>query len=466
MEDSSDDLVIEVQSYLTRKLSPLCEDSSVIELLYPEQLKNLEQILSRCVLQSESNSLLIMGPRGAGKSILVRTALQRLSENDEARGKLTACGTTICVCYRVLAAKLICVRVSFQIAGNYSVVKLVGVIHTDDRSALKDITRQLQLENVVGDRIFGSFAENLQFLLDALKSSGQGRSKAKSSIFILDDFELFTQHRNQTLLYNLFDIAQSRQAPVAVVGLCCRLDAVELLEKRVKSRFAHRFLNLINCFKEDDYVAVAETLLSIDSKRFADESFAQKWNQNLKRVVMPQLKDSLLKLYNLNGMVRTLVNCLQPMVRQTDQSLELQPDVFRDTVNRLYQDDPKLVVTSRMPALHVVLLVCMLRLNAIYDGAPFNFELLCKEFAIFNRDTKSLLNFPKDTLFKAFESICELELAQPIGAGAMASQKRYRLYHAHFNSDLVRRAVELNSGLPTDVSQWISTTLNDRSLRI
>ena len=29
-----------------------------------------------------------------------------------------------------------------------------GLVHTDDRTALQDTARQLELENVVGDRVF------------------------------------------------------------------------------------------------------------------------------------------------------------------------------------------------------------------------------------------------------------------------------------------------------------------------
>lgn len=59
-------------------------------------------------------------------------------------------------------------------------------------------------------------------------------------IFIIEEFDLFCAHHNQTLLYNLFDIAQSAQTPICVLGITSRLDVVELLEKRVKSRFSHR----------------------------------------------------------------------------------------------------------------------------------------------------------------------------------------------------------------------------------
>lgn len=95
---------------------------------------------------------------------------------------------------------------------NALIVNLNGLVHTDDRLALKDLTRQMQLENVVGDKVFGTFAENLSFLLDCLKSGDKNRSKPV--IFVLDEFDLFCGHHNQTLLYNLFDVAQSAQVNV------------------------------------------------------------------------------------------------------------------------------------------------------------------------------------------------------------------------------------------------------------
>ncbi len=58
----------------------------------------------------------------------------------------------------------------------------------------------------------------------------------------MDEFDLFASHPRQTLLYNLFDIAQSRKAPIAVLGLTSRVDVTESLEKRVKSRFSHRYV--------------------------------------------------------------------------------------------------------------------------------------------------------------------------------------------------------------------------------
>lgn len=38
------------------------------------------------------------------------------------------------------------------------IVQLNGYVHTDDRLALKSIATQLQLDNTLGDKVFGSFA--------------------------------------------------------------------------------------------------------------------------------------------------------------------------------------------------------------------------------------------------------------------------------------------------------------------
>uniref|UniRef100_K1QBQ5 Origin recognition complex subunit 4 n=1 Tax=Magallana gigas TaxID=29159 RepID=K1QBQ5_MAGGI len=92
---------------------------------------------------------------------------------------------------------------------------------TDDRIALTEITRQLKLENTLGDKVFvGNFLFNHKILICNKILWDQS---SKPILFLLDEFDLFAHHKNQTLLYNLFDVAQSAQAPICVVGITCRL---------------------------------------------------------------------------------------------------------------------------------------------------------------------------------------------------------------------------------------------------
>jgi origin recognition complex subunit 4 len=53
---------------------------------------------------------------------------------------------------------------------NTIIIALNGLIHTDDRHALKSITTQMNLDKQVEGKVFNSFSENLTFLLSCLKT--------------------------------------------------------------------------------------------------------------------------------------------------------------------------------------------------------------------------------------------------------------------------------------------------------
>ncbi len=104
-------------------------------------------------------------------------------------------------------------------------------------------------------------------------SEAQSDQTAKSVIFILDEFDLFTTHSRQTLLYNLFDIAQARKAPIVVLGLTTRIDVVESLEKRVKSRFSHRYVHLSLPRSLPAFWDICKEGLTMDAEEFEREGY-------------------------------------------------------------------------------------------------------------------------------------------------------------------------------------------------
>jgi hypothetical protein len=114
---------------------------------------------------------------------------------------------------------------------------------------------------------------------------------SQSIVFVIDEFDMFASHPRQTLLYNLFDIAQSRKAPIAVVGCTTRLDVVEMLEKRVKSRFSHRYVYLSLPKSLPAYWQVCRQGLTVDSDEAEKEgintyleghaAFQEYWNKKI-----------------------------------------------------------------------------------------------------------------------------------------------------------------------------------------
>lgn len=202
------------------------------------------------------------------------------------------------------------------LASDAVLVKLHGLVHTDDRVALKSITAQMNLENAVDGKVFGSFADNLTFLLACLKSGE--RDISKSIICVIEEFDLFCSHHNQTLLYNLFDVSQSAQTPICVLGwlgiikplktvlsiifsgITCRLDVIELLEKRVKSRFSHRqiFLFLGNDDSQLDrrIERLRQFLLIPNSEKLdVKPAFKKHWNLQINSLMEDKNFKSLMQ---------------------------------------------------------------------------------------------------------------------------------------------------------------------------
>ncbi|KAJ5604645.1 hypothetical protein N7510_009799 [Penicillium lagena] len=184
------------------------------------EYQKVHQLVEQTVTAGEGNSMLLLGSRGCGKTTIVETTLSSLRK---------------------------------QHGNDFHVVRLNGFLHTDDRLALREMWRQLGRETDTEDDVakVSSYADTMATLLallshpeDIFGPSGEGGAvtAAKSVVIILDEFDLFVTHPRQTLLYNLFDIAQARKAPVAVLGLTTKVDVTEMLEKRVKSRFSHRYV--------------------------------------------------------------------------------------------------------------------------------------------------------------------------------------------------------------------------------
>ncbi|KAL4897903.1 origin recognition complex subunit 4 C-terminus-domain-containing protein [Aspergillus ambiguus] len=217
-----------VQSGLTEEVRALT--GLVLEKLNgkrPVPLQGLEseyqkvyQLIEQTVTVGEGNSMLLLGSRGCGKTAIVESTISSLARTHR---------------------------------HDFHVVRLNGFLHTDDRLALREMWRQLGRETNTEEEAgkVTSYADTMSTLLALLShpeeiygaSANTGAvTAAKSVVIILDEFDLFVTHPRQTLLYNLFDIAQARKAPVAVLGLTTKVDVTEMLEKRVKSRFSHRYV--------------------------------------------------------------------------------------------------------------------------------------------------------------------------------------------------------------------------------
>lgn len=181
---------------------------------YETQLKYLSRIVNNTIETGESNSVLICGDPGSGKTALLDVYLSRIKSNQNV--------VTIC---------------------------LNALINTNDLSTIKTIGRHL-----------GISATSIADIMNGLKNKCFENSLFRL-IIVLDKFDVFCR-RNQTLLYNLLDVLQNSTA-ICIIGMTTRLDSIDLLEKRVKSRLNQRIIQLVSPFDQiDDYMNFALKLLN------------------------------------------------------------------------------------------------------------------------------------------------------------------------------------------------------------
>ncbi|KAH8023419.1 hypothetical protein HPB51_014534 [Rhipicephalus microplus] len=314
-----------------------------------------------------------------------------------------------------------------EIASNYLLVKLNGFTHTDDKIALKDITRQLHLENVVGDRVFGSFSENLTFLLECLKSGGE---QSKTIVFVVDEFDMFCSHKNQTLLYNLFDVAQSAQAPILVIGITCRL-----------SRFSHRQLHLFPNFSFEEYLGIMVDHLSLPND-FRSRKLREEWNASVKVITRAPLKLKYVTVYGhskthrflflgfLAYLVRRLAICMPTFLQAAAISL-----MHVSTSEHIHF----ILLAARLSMLELSLVIAMVHLTKIYDGEPFNFEMVYKG---------------SSQVGKAFQQLEASEFVQPVSRSLATVQYEFRLMQLLVDPSQVHEVVHRSSSLPTELAHW------------
>jgi len=345
---------------------------------FEQEYEKVHTLVEQTVLAGEGNSMLLIGARGCGKSALVNTVLEDLSKNNRE---------------------------------HYHIIRLNGFIQTDDKLALREIWRQLGQEMEVEEEgPMKNYADTLSTLLALLSHSpetGTTESQvARSVVFVIDEFDLFAAHPRQTLLYNLFDIAQSRKAPIAVLGLTTRVDVVESLEKRVKSRFSHRYVYLglprslatfqlicksalqvrpeeLEIIEQLKLSSVLEQVPSAENGKTSDAlAVLVDWNRSIDSfLASANVAQFLSRIYHTSKSVPTALMAFHvPVAICTTAPLALDASSF--TADTLLQaPDSKLSMLPSLSSLSLALLICAARLDIILGTDTCNFNMVYDEYS-------------------------------------------------------------------------------------
>ncbi|KAI8985850.1 origin recognition complex subunit 4 C-terminus-domain-containing protein [Pilobolus umbonatus] len=383
-----------------------------------DQYNTLHKLLSQTITAGESNSCVIIGNRGAGKTALVRTVIRDLKE-----------------------AKV----------NEFCVVYLNGLTESTDKLALNKIASELLTEQDQRDVSFTSFADSFDYLLSVLKS---GDKSSLPVIFILEEFDLFAQQPKQALLYNLFDAAQSAQNPMAVIGLTCRLDTLDLLEKRVKSRFSHRQIYVFPTSELTVFKEIAQSTLYLPET----DAYSEKFNETLDRLFQtPVLNEIIRSIFDLTKDMRMFHRlCYEPVSNLGPSHPFLETSDFAKSSD-IQKSDSKTNILKGIALLELMLIISMKKLREKGINV-FNFQMVYEEYKNFMNHTQvkgaafGMKLYKRAVALKGFESLLMYELICPVDHVGKCP-KEYRMAKLALDQGQVTEAV-LKADCPFIVKKW------------
>lgn len=310
---------------------------------YPERLVGLEKefssvynALHNTVVQKRGHQCILLGARATGKTMLIDFALQKL----EAEHK-----------------------------GQFLVIKINGLCHSDDKLALREIARQLDalISNGVISVEQPSMSQTLKSINQLFDNAASETLNEEvpgtdvvSVIFVIEELDRYTS-AHQILAYELFDLCQTSPIGVSILATSTRLNVVDLLEKRNRSRnFA-----VVHTLPKPQTV---ERLIEI-SDAFLENSANE---ELIERHVLTKLAEQV--HYTTNS-VRHMSSLLVSHILKIQDSSLTQPSTSE---NLLYPIDA-------VPQLDWALLICAARAVARYETESVNMVIVLDEWRMMAR---------------------------------------------------------------------------------
>ncbi|TYI99229.1 hypothetical protein E1A91_A13G001900v1 [Gossypium mustelinum] len=332
----------------------------------------LKFIISTSVTEACNNSILLLGPRGSGKVAVLELVLSDLLQ---------------------------------QYPEAISVIRLNGLLHSDDNCALKEIARQLCMEHQLLFSKVASFDDNSQFMIAMLRECGLAH---KTIIFVLDEFDFFAQGK-QRLLYSLLDAMQSVNSQAVVIGVSCRLDVDQLLEKRVRSRFSHRKLLFLSPSKEDTE-RFMEHILSLPMDSSLPHNYAAEFNGRLKKILSDERFKELIDTYlSFNFTIGHLVRFLFQAVSYMDLNAGFLSLGNFKTALSSNQRQLKLESIRDCSVLELYMMVCMKRLE-VKEQTSYNFYSVMTEYKSIHDSFQTSDYYAANVCLRAFEHLLQCQL--------------------------------------------------------
>ncbi|BAO42112.1 origin recognition complex subunit 4 [Kluyveromyces marxianus] len=441
--DSDKQLFKSLQRYLIRKLNGnLSFKDSKVPGFLKDTAFQLERLLRQCIIQKESHSAIIIGPRSGYKSLLIKRELESLRATHEEQ---------------------------------FIVINLNGYLNSEN-SAISSIAEQLEYElsrrsnNTmqgqktkdlgISDGTPTEVFENILKLLDSFTVTplkGVHSQKEKSEhvtlVFVFDEIDQFAGPVRQTLLYNLFDLVETSRIPVCVLGLTTKISIMQFLENRVKSRFSQRIINMPFISNFDQFVQTFEELLEIDDAELKNQF---SWNTYLKSLLRNE-KSEIFRVLKTNydnfKDTEVIRNALIPSIALSKSYEELTQEIETCIKMKKYlANQLSDTVASKLRSLSELelgILISACRV-AVKNDEFINLTLVHEEFTKLGKSHKTTFAdkfklWTKQDMKNVWENLAVLELITERGAISVKFTEDSAIQSANYNSSTMRAPFDLRT---------------------
>jgi len=427
------ELIAEADRHIAVALS---DRKSFCEHTSPEMHKVCDEIFNNVLKMgpqgAENNSVLLLGEAGSGKTHVVEWCLKELLRVEP---------TTV-----VLRAK--------------------GSAYATDVECLRHLATQMTTRLDAVPHANASFKAGM----DWIKSVFAGSFKqARAMVMVLDQFEHFCSRARQTLLYNLFDIAQEAGVHLSVIGTSEKMDVMDSLEKRIRSRFSMRHLHTFLPTTMDGLVQVMMARLRVPADSGMKTAFVNQYSKYVESALFAKRSEWKPHLELGRSPSWFLWQCM-PVASLLHEAASVDPTVKRARMAYLpspTNHEATMVLLDSLTEDDNIVLIALYRLKS--RNLPRTLSIVLNEIQMLHESPGNniLHSFNADFYAAAFDRLARLRLLETARPATADTAKRHwpckssvdRLF-----GELVRelgnkeRAPWRNPlrGLPQSIQQWAS----------
>ena len=344
--------------------------------------------LNCAVNDNRGNSSILIGPRASGKSTLIKQLIEEINQKSDFK--------------------------NHQI----ETLRLDGLIFAETRSVLNfllskfrsllSVKNETELEEEEDISEFMAFDQLTALVKRFFAPNIKQSAKKRFVIFVLEDLERFAAHPQQNLLYCLFELALT--LPVFVIGTSCRVDVLELLEKRVKSRFSQNIVYLPLPNSREDFFARIQTNLMCSADLYNDSIIEKFLKTNV-------LYNNLCNFhFDFTKDVRPIFRLLSQTYATIDERKQFDWNTFSELFESVHGPvRPELSLNLsvlQVTLVELMVIVSMCRLAAKYPSIPVTFDVMMDELIGCKVRAPNLEHFKwtKSTIQVAFDRLLSCRL--------------------------------------------------------